>query len=890
MPKKNIAQNPSISYKTTYHSATGIYETIFHNGLKLLVVERHHVPLVAVLLAYRVGSVHSTPGTTGLAHFIEHMMFKGTQQFKKGKIDAITQQLGGSNNAFTTYDYTAYYFNFTKEHWGKALEIEADRMIQCQWTQREIECEKNVILEELASNLDQPTSFLLEETQQFLLKQHGYRYPILGWKKDLESLHAQDLYSFYHSYYAPNNAVLVVVGDVEVADVCSKVNHFFSKIPSRPVQQKQMVLEYPTDTKRRLTLYHQVSVPEFAVAFPICTSGDIDSYSLDLLDIALSWGKTSRLYRRFVEGERLVHHINTTSTPLHDPGIFWITGELLTDVEPHTLETALLDELKKCSETLMPAYELQKAKNILATGTIFSQETMFDVADKIAQMEMEIGYKELGKLQKFLNQITPKHIQAVARKYLNPEHSTMAWMLPKKAPTAVPVIQISTDRPIAKTCKPNIRLKRQSWDFRLNVKKHSKQHSMMPSVHHLPNGLEVILLENPVLPEVVATLHLKKLFGVDPLRMQGRAYLFGRILSEGTLRHSSQEIAEALEFMGTGISTQYNEIAVKVLDKNIEEVLPWMAEIAQYPLLDETALCQEKRKHLAELLSFEDDAQYKTARAFDCMIYGIHPYANPFYGTLKTIPQITIEHIRNFHTQYWTPNRAILLLIGRLHEQRMLSIVEQHFGNWKSTPLQEAKFPDISLAIKPQELYVPMEKEQLTVYFGHLGIRRSNPDYYKLLVLEQILGHGAGFTDRLNKKIRDELGLCYNISAGITSSAGHEPGLFRAALATTPQHYAMAMKTLRQEILKIQKYGITETELASVKTYLCNRVFFAQETNDALSAYLLQCCCHNLGFDYLEKFPKIIQQISKKEVQKVAQQYLHPEVATTVVAGPIHKI
>src|SRR5438270_6975929 len=211
-----------------------VRRTVLQNGLVVLTKELHTSPIVTSMIWYRVGSRNESMGPTGKSHFLEHMLFKGTERFKKGEIDLLTLKNGGGNNAFTSHDFTAYYFNFAADRWHIALDIEADRMVNCTFEPDEFEAEKKVVIEELKTGLDSPWGLLVQETDAAAYKIHPYRNPIVGWLQDVERASAAEQQTYYRKYYHPNNAVLVLVGDFNTDQVLERVNEKFSGIPRGP--------------------------------------------------------------------------------------------------------------------------------------------------------------------------------------------------------------------------------------------------------------------------------------------------------------------------------------------------------------------------------------------------------------------------------------------------------------------------------------------------------------------------------------------------------------------------------------------------------------------------------------------------------------------------------
>src|SRR5579884_1852533 len=268
-------------------STEDVRKTVLDNGLVVLTKELHTSPIVTSMIWYRVGSRNESMGQTGKSHFLEHMLFKGTERFKKGEIDLLTLKNGGGNNAFTSHDFTAYYFNFASDRWDIALEIEADRMVSCAFDPEEFEAEKKVVIEELKTGLDSPWGLLLQEEEAAAFKVHPYRNPIVGWLQDVERATVEEQQAYYHRYYHPNNATLVLAGDFDTEQVLAKVFRAFGSIPAGPPAPK-MVLEEPSQRgERRLVVRWRSKVPRLAIAYHAPQIAHPDSYALQVLGVLL---------------------------------------------------------------------------------------------------------------------------------------------------------------------------------------------------------------------------------------------------------------------------------------------------------------------------------------------------------------------------------------------------------------------------------------------------------------------------------------------------------------------------------------------------------------------------------------------------------------------------
>jgi zinc protease len=406
-----------------------VRRTVLDNGLVVLTKEVHTSPIVTSMIWYRVGSRNEELGQTGKSHFLEHMLFKGTDRFKKGEIDLITLKNGGGNNAFTSHDFTAYYFNFASDRWDIALEIEADRMVSCAFEPEEFESEKKVVIEELKTGLDSPWGLLHQEEEAAAFKVHPYRNPIVGWLQDVERATAEEQQAYYHRYYHPNNATLVLAGDFDTEQVLSKVVRAFGSIPVGPPIPRMVLQEPPQRGERRLVVRWRSKVPRLAIAYHAPQIADPDSYALQVLGVLLSEGKASRLYQRLVEREQSVTFASAEYGESKDPTIFHIRSEARGEHSIDEIETSIYSELDAIASGELSQHELDRAKHQIEAHFILSRERTLDQAILLGQIETLHGIDYIDSYLQRINAVTAADVATVCSQYLNEDNRTVASLI-----------------------------------------------------------------------------------------------------------------------------------------------------------------------------------------------------------------------------------------------------------------------------------------------------------------------------------------------------------------------------------------------------------------------------------------------------------------------------
>ncbi len=406
-----------------------VRRTVLENGLVVLTKEVHTSPIVTNMIWYRVGSRNEELGHTGKSHFLEHMLFKGTERFKKGEIDLLTLKNGGGNNAFTSHDFTAYYFNFASDRWEVALEIEADRMVNCAFEPDEFEAEKKVVIEELKTGLDSPWGLLLQELEASAFKVHPYRNPIVGWLQDVEQATVEQQQAYYRRFYHPNNATLVIAGDFNTQDVLKNVERAFGAIPSGPAPAPMVLREPAQRGERRLIVRWRSKVPRLAISYHAPEIAHRDSYALQVLAIVLTEGKASRLYQRMVEHEQTVTFVSAEYGEAKDPTLFHVRAEARGGHSIEEVEASIHDELASVSAGGVSAHELDRAKHQIEAHFILSRERTLDQAILLGQIETLYGLDYIDSYLQHVNAVTVTDVADVCSRYLNENNRTVGRLL-----------------------------------------------------------------------------------------------------------------------------------------------------------------------------------------------------------------------------------------------------------------------------------------------------------------------------------------------------------------------------------------------------------------------------------------------------------------------------
>jgi zinc protease len=412
-----------------------VLATTLDNGLRVLLLEDHRSPIVSVQLWYRVGSRNEQRGATGLAHFLEHMMFKGTAAHPRGAFSEVVERNGGKNNAFTTQDVTSYYVNIAADRVDLILDLEADRMRNLTLDPKDIDSERQVVIEERRTRTeDDPAGFLGEAVSAIAFKAHPYGQPIVGWMEDLGRITPAQIRAFYNTYYVPGNAILVAAGDFKGPELMEKIKRRFGAIARGTDPPSVTAVEPGQDGERRVTLRRpEARLPVVYLAWPVPNYTSADAAALELLSTVLSSGRASRLYRHLVYERQLALDAGGDYSYFSfDPNVFWFWATPLPGQTPETLEKELLAEMERLRSEPVTDEELTRAKNQTEAGFVFQDDSIHRRASLLARFELLGGYAKKDDFLRSIRGLTAADLQRVAKSWFPPDLKNVGILLPKK--------------------------------------------------------------------------------------------------------------------------------------------------------------------------------------------------------------------------------------------------------------------------------------------------------------------------------------------------------------------------------------------------------------------------------------------------------------------------
>ncbi len=854
---------------TRHDLGTGIGETRLENGLTVLTLERHHAPVVSVQIWYRVGSADEARGETGLAHFLEHLMFKGTDRYRKGEIDRLTLELGGSNNAATSKDFTEYYFSLASDRYETALEIEANRMRNLAFDPVEFEAERKVVLEELQAGNDSPWTELFDTVEATAFLAHPYAHPVIGWRPDLERVSRERVKAFYDLHYHPRNATLVLVGDFDTRKALARIVDLFGPIPAGPERPDVRTPEPPPAGERECTVETGSPLARLIVLHQTVPVSHPDDAVLDVASRVLAGSRASRLYRRLVDGERLASSVEAWNDSRRDPGLFGILAEALPDVDPERLLSAICEETDRLGREAPAEDEVARARAAILTDLVFRRATAEGRADEIGFLATIGDWRLTATAEARIRAVTPQDVRRVAATLLTERRRTVGRSVrgmaaetgggdgPAEEPRRAPRGPAAGPVP---------------------------SRHLSPVVRVLANGLTLIAARDDTVPVLAVAVHARdaRLREAKP----GLAEFHGEYLLEGAGDRDAEALAFEIERRGARISTSAHGLTARARSEEAESLVGLLADLLGRPRFPAASLPALRQRQIAKIAAEQDDPATVGAQALRAAVYGPHPLGRPGLGTPESVAEFTEANVRSHHETFFSARNLVLAAVSDLPPEDLLALLEDALAGLPGTVAPAAApLPAIPDPVAG-ETRIVRDTDQAHVFLGHRGVRRSDPDFIPLLVMDFVLGRGPGFTDRLSRTLRDRDGLAYEVWAGIAGSADEEPGTFTAYIGTSPATATRAADGIVAEVRRMREAPPEPAELSGAKAYLTGSFAFSWETAEQIAARLVDLHRLGLGFDYPDRYAALVNAVTAEDVLRVAREHLDPDRLTKVVVGP----
>jgi predicted Zn-dependent peptidase len=884
------------------------------NGLRVIVHEDHKAPIVAVNLWYHVGSKDEKPGKTGFAHLYEHLMFQASEDHKGEYFDPF-EKVGATNqNGTTNSDRTNFFENVPTTALDMALWMESDRMghLLGGIDQATLDEQRGVVENEKRQGENQPYGRVNDALQAAMYPvAHPYHHTTIGSKADLDAASLDDVKTWFKTWYGPNNTVLVLAGDIDLATAKAKVARYFGDIPATPTipMPKPWVAAHTTSTHATMLdrvaqsrIYKVWNVPEF---------GNADLSRLQLFAQVLGGSRSSRLDRRLVHQDKLVDHVSASVEGSELGSQFYVTADVKKDVDPAKVEAIIDEELERLIKDGPSEQEVARARTVFKAGFIRGIERIGGFggkADALAECAVFTG--DPGCFRKnlaILESATPAQIRAVGGKWLAKGDYTLVVEPVKPGAAAPPVKDDSTageafatkDRQIP-AIDPKFTVTRSAIDRSKGVPIPTTFPDLkFPALQRatLSNGMKIVLAERHEIPVVQMGMDFNGGFASDQGHKPGTASFTMGMLDEGAGKYDSLALGDREESLGANISSgaslDGDNIGLSALKENLDDSLALYADVVQRPTFAPKEIERVRQTWLAGIAQEKTQPTYIALRLLPPLMYGPgHPYAIPFTGSGNeaSIKSLTREDLLAFDHQWLRPDNATLVVVGDTTLKELVPLLEKHFGAWKAPaePLPTLAIAPVAQPSKPRVILVDQPGAvQATILVGDLVPSTMDPKSLDLDMANGILG--GEFSSRLNMNLREDKHWAYGAYSFIPGAMGQRPWIAFAPVQIDKT--AQSLVEMQREIDNFAsgKAPATAAEIAKIKATNVRGMPGSYETAGAVQAAISGIVRYRRPDDYVQQRKLRIENMSADAIHAAAGD-IHPEGLTWVVVGDLSKI
>lgn len=874
-------------------SVEGITEYRLKNGLKVLLFPDLSKPTITVNITYLVGSRHEGKGEAGMAHLLEHMVFKGST--KHTNIPQELTEHGARPNGTTWLDRTNYFETFaaSDENLKWALDLESDRMINSFIKKEDLATEFSVVRNEFEMGENSPQDVLNERIVSTAYLWHNYGKSTIGNRSDIERVPIENLQAFYKKYYQPDNAVLLVAGKIDEAKTLKLINDYFGSIP-KPARQLTDVptIEPVQDGERSVVLRRVGDTQAVAAGYHIMPGSHPDYPALDVVVELLTNEPSGRLYKSLIETKKASQQYGYAFS-LKEPGFVYFAAELLKDKSIEDARKALLGTLDSVAIKAPTKDEVERAK----TKLLKDFELAFKSSDRlglamsefIATGDWRLGFLYRDKLEK----VTPDDVVRVAKYYFKPSNRTIGMFMPDPNPERTEVPEAPNVEALVKDYKGRaVVAQGEAFDpSPANIDGRTKRIEQ-------PNSIEMALLPKSTRGnEVNARLTVR--YG-DIKSLENKAVVSSfaaSLLNKGTTSRNRQQIQDELDKLKAQVSVSGGgnqaNVSIKTTKENLPAVLRLVGDMLKNPLFDANEFEKLKQEQLAGIESQRSEPQ---AIAFNSYQRTLNPYAKSdvryvmtFDEEADAIKAAKLDDVKKFYKEFYGAQNATFAAVGDFDETQIRKIVTDEFGTWKAAkPFSRIVSEYKSIPAGTQSLQTPDKANAMLVAGYNLQLRDDDPDYAALILGNYMLG-GGFLNSRLAVRIRQKEGISYGVGSGLSASPLDKTGTFTTYAIYNPENAERLVKALREELEKVQKEGFTAEEIKAAKSGLLQSRQVSRAQDPTLAGTLNSYLYLNRTMAWDADFEKKMESLTPEQVNAAMKKYIDPAKLTIIQAGDFDK-
>ena len=859
------------------------------NGLRVVLHQDDSTPVVSVNVFYHVGSKNEVVGKTGFAHLFEHMMFQGSKNYVEDYLGALSD-MGAQVNGTTNQDRTYYFEVVPSNFLERALYLEADRMgnLLGAMSQEKLDNQRDVVKNERRQGVDnQPYGTSDENIEEIMYPaDHPYHWDTIGSMADLSAASMEDVSGFFRSYYVPNNAVLVLSGKFDEKDARQWIDRYFGPI----AKGADIVRPHPADAKLsgevRKTVEDSIRFSRLYMVWHGVPQYSADDAALTMLASILSSGRGSRLQSDLVYGKEIATNVFAQNNSSEIAGLFQITATAKADKTLDENEKEINAEIERIKKQPPTTEEMTRALNAIESQSIFRLET---VLGKGGQLSSFAGY--LGKPDYFqanidrYRKVTPADVQRVANTYLTDHRLVMSYV-PRTGPA--PNADARLNKPTSTSSKkidPALVAQQKA----ALPKPGPNPSFTLPAIERtkLSNGLNVWIVQRHKLPVVSMNMVVNANGTLEAADKSGVSNFTASMLNQGTKTRSANDISNQLQSIGANLNASSGwdstNITVQTLTKNFDQALDIFSDVIVHPAFPASEFDLSRRRAIAALMQRQSNPTVVADVVYNKVLYGNQPYARQLTGDEKALKAITRDDVAAFYNANFRPNNSTLIVVGDVDSKTLMPRLEKAFADWHAADVKTADLGVAAMMAKPGIYLVNKSPAaQSSVVIGQVGVERSNPDYYALQVMNQILGGGG--SARLFMNLREDKGYTYGAYSRFAYRRGAGPFSASAEIQTgsTKESVIEFMKELNGIRGGIP---VTAAELEANKQSLIRRFPGGFETNGQISNQFANLLVYGLPDAYYNEYIAKINAVTLDDVNRVANKYLDPSKMAIVIVG-----
>lgn len=855
------------------------------NGLTCLLRPSKRVPLICLLAWINAGYYDEADGETGISHFLEHILFKGSAHYGPGMLAREVRALGGCLNGGTIYDHTYYYLILPRQGLERGIELLADTVIRPLFEADEIEREKGVVVEESRRKFDNPGVVSWEKLIGRAFQRHRIRRWRMGSEEGLRGLSAANMAAFHGRYYVAANTALAVAGDFCEGDARQILRRCFGGMPAGQANRREgrrveplPEREPPQSELRYLELQSDIQRSYLKLGFHAPAVFEPDYPEARLLAHVLGRGRTSRLYHRLRERESSVDTITSSLYSDSEVGFFSVEA-VLDQANLDLAQRQIAEVVSHFRRSRVEEAELEKAKNVLVTHLFLDQENLLGQTYPLCYFESLGDYRLLAKSFEQLLQVQPEQVLKVAEKILVSENATLLESVPgeraeRETPERRQVLQRIWQEAEAAPPSPSL-----GWDrsfahpavFGGDENRPGRSEAALEMIP-LSGGIPLLYLRDREIPVVTFACYFRGGRCRERLDQAGITNMMLATSVKGSGRFGMEQIFRGME--GRGSSIRFEATAdlfgysLVLLRSHFAEALEILSDVVLRPLFPQEEFNKEREMTLSLVRRRRDDMFHYPIELFYRALFGVHPYGFSRFGSEETIGQLTPQHLLDWHRSQCLAQNMSLVMVGDIEKEEAIELAERHFAS--RIPGGELGGEVLPLAFRRPEsqLVERRQKSQTAVALGFRTVDLSHSDSYALELLQNILGGQGG---RLFESLRERSGLAYTVGAyhiPLQSS-----GAFLLYAAAAPDQEAQMIKAMEGELKRLCREPVGEKELEVAVAYTLGSHHIALQNSQALAFEHLKNHLSGLGLDEVEAFERKIQRVTREELHQVARRY-----------------